>query len=318
MPKVSVIIPVHNTKEYLITCFESVLKQTLKDIEIIVIDDGSVDGSLEIIQQYVKKDKRFILIKSTVHQGPGLARNKGIKVARGEFISFVDSDDFIEENMLKSMYDIAKAEDSDIVMCRYQRIEENGIIGDSSRIMHEKSYDEFLSSILALKYPSICWDKLYKKVIFIEHDCFFPDGYYEDIAFCFKAFFWAKKISYTEEIFYNWRKRHGSITRSVDSKHISDIFKVFDITYNFLREQNCYKQYENEFINRCVGYYITLFKRLKEFHKFNESESIEQLLTILRYKKDTSTYFSDKNMQLLKIYNEQLYLIYTEYNSSKN
>lgn len=318
MPKVSVIIPVHNTKEYLITCFDSIINQTFNDIEIIVINDGSEDGSLEIIQEYLKKDKRFILINSIVHQGPGLARNKGIKIARGEFISFVDSDDFIEENMLKSMYAKAIKEDSDVVMCRYQRVEEDLSISTPSRILNEKNHDEFMSSVLALKYPSICWDKLYRRVLFTEHDCFFPDGYYEDIAFCFKTLYWAKKISYTEEIFYNWRKRHGSITRSVDSKHIHDIFKVFDITYNFLREQNCYKQYENEFINRCIGYYVTLFKRLKEFHKFNESESIDQLLTILRDKKDTSVYFSDKNIQLLKIYNEQLYVIYTEYNSSIN
>ena len=118
-PKVSVIIPVYNVEEYLRECLDSVVNQTLKEIEIICVDDGSTDNSLEILKEYAKKDSRITVItQQNLHAG--VARNAGLAVARGEYLSFLDSDDFFELNMLEETYEVAKTENSDLTFYQYK------------------------------------------------------------------------------------------------------------------------------------------------------------------------------------------------------
>ena len=132
IPKVSVIIPVYNVQNYLRPCLDSVLKQTLKEIEIICVDDGSTDGSLEILKQYAAKDNRITVLKQkNLHAG--VARNAGLAVARGEYLSFLDSDDFFELNMLEESYRLIRKKQADILFYQYknfnqetQQIEKTG------------------------------------------------------------------------------------------------------------------------------------------------------------------------------------------------
>src|SRR5574344_661413 len=114
--KVSIIIPVYNTEEYLDECLQSLINQTLKDIEIICIDDGSTDCSAEILHEYSLKDSRIKVLKQR-NYGQSAARNKGLMFANGEYISFLDSDDFISEDMLEKLYCKAKEQNTDITMC---------------------------------------------------------------------------------------------------------------------------------------------------------------------------------------------------------
>ena len=115
-PKVSVIIPVYNVEKYLRECLDSVVNQTLREIEIICVDDGSTDSSLDILKEYASKDNRITVIgQQNLHAG--VARNAGLAVARGEYLSFLDSDDFFELNMLAEMYNTAKKDGSDTVIC---------------------------------------------------------------------------------------------------------------------------------------------------------------------------------------------------------
>ena len=127
--KISVIIPVFNSEKYLKKCLDTVLLQTLSDIEIICIDDGSTDSSLQILQQYSRKDHRFKIIFQS-HEGAGSARNKGLAIAQGEYLSFLDSDDFFEPDMLEQMYNCSKKYNTDIVVCK-SRIFDNGCFGKS-------------------------------------------------------------------------------------------------------------------------------------------------------------------------------------------
>ena len=118
MYKISVIIPVFNSSLYLDHCLSTVVNQTLKDIEIILIDDGSTDDSLNVIKNYAKKYNN-IKYTSKENEGQAIARNIGIQMSSGEFITFIDSDDYIELNMLEKLYNIAKSDNSDIVLCDY-------------------------------------------------------------------------------------------------------------------------------------------------------------------------------------------------------
>ena len=120
MSKVSVIIPVYNVEKYLRECLNSVVNQTLKDIEIICVNDGSTDNSLAILQEYAKNDKRIVLINQE-NKNAGAARNTGLAHATGEYLSFLDSDDFFELNMLEEMYNSAKENSLDIVICDYDK-----------------------------------------------------------------------------------------------------------------------------------------------------------------------------------------------------
>ena len=114
MIKISVIVPVYNVENYLIQCLDSIINQTLKDIEIICVDDCSPDNSIEILEEYKNKDNRISIIRHSNNQGLGPARNTGLKHANGEYISFVDSDDYIDKNFLFYLYSTAKKYDSDV------------------------------------------------------------------------------------------------------------------------------------------------------------------------------------------------------------
>ena len=124
MPKVSIIIPFNNVENYIEQCLDSVLSQTLEDIEVILVNDASVDKSRTIVQKYQKKDKRIKVIDIKERKGQGFARNRAIEIASGEYIGFVDSDDFIEPEMFEELYKKAKADDTDITMCQVREYDD--------------------------------------------------------------------------------------------------------------------------------------------------------------------------------------------------
>ena len=120
MPKVSVIIPVYNVDQYLSQCLDSVVNQTLEDIEIICVDDGSTDNSLKILMEYAEKDSRVIVLRQQ-NKGAGVARNYGMNIAKGKYFSFLDSDDFFSETLLMDSVQKAEADDADIVVYRFEK-----------------------------------------------------------------------------------------------------------------------------------------------------------------------------------------------------
>ena len=212
MCKVSIIIPVYNAEKYLEKCLNSVIKQTLKDIEIICINDGSTDGSLNILQKYSEKDKRFIIIDQK-NSGQSVARNKGLSVAKREFIGFVDSDDWIDSDMYKHLYQRMVEDHSDIAACGVQMVWEDGT---PPRILtrmgnHVLSKEEAMQAIIEeswLKQP--VWYKLYKTNLI--KDILFPVGkYHEDVFWSYQAVDRANKISVSDHIGYYYFQRSGSI-----------------------------------------------------------------------------------------------------------
>lgn len=133
MPKVSVIVPVYNVENYIRKCLDSIISQTLKDIEIILVDDGSEDNSGKICDEYAEKDSRIIVIHQK-NNGLSNARNTGLNIASGEYIGFVDSDDYIKSEMYSEMYQTAEKTDADMVLCNYS-YDTNGNITENKNFM---------------------------------------------------------------------------------------------------------------------------------------------------------------------------------------
>ena len=228
MYKVSVIVPVFNSEIYLKKCIDSILNQTLIDIEIILIDDGSTDNSLEIIRNYAK-DFKNIKYKSKENEGQAIARNLGIKLATGDFICFVDSDDYIENTMLEKLYTNALINNSDIVICDYIEEYQNKQIKKKSLFINADSLHK--SYILSVAGPC---SKIIKTDIFKQNNLkFLENNIYEDLAIIPTLALYSTKISYCEEILYHYVIRNNSTMQQTKyNKKLESIFNVMDSLYS--------------------------------------------------------------------------------------
>ena len=241
--KISVIIPVYNTGNYLKKCLDSILSQTLKEIEIIIVNDGSSDNSLDIIKKYMKKNKNIILIDKK-NGGQGSARNMGISRAAGEYISFVDSDDFIDEEMLEEMYLTAKENDSDIVICNISDYyEKSGTMRDVSlNLKKEVSIQE----AILYSVPSVV-NKIYRRELLQGNKLFFNEKiWYEDFPYSIELLVHAKKISFINKPFYHYFHRIQSTMHNQNISKNLDILKAYNELEDYLKRNSYYDMYEDE------------------------------------------------------------------------
>ena len=206
MKKVSVVVPVYNTSLYLKECIDSLVNQTLDDIEIILINDGSTDNSLSIINEYKKKYPQKIIIISQENLGISVARNAGIKVSKGKYIGFVDSDDFVKLDMFEKLYEKIENANCDIVVCDYQKytmIDNNYEYIDVTKNIKKDNIYEDPSLIFNIDFGPC--NKLYKKELF--NDIKFPiNKKYEDLNAILKVFLEAQKISVIKSPLYIYRQ----------------------------------------------------------------------------------------------------------------
>lgn len=234
MVKTSIIIPVYNTAEYLKECFASVFRQTQKEVEIIAINDGSTDNSMEVLEE-LKREHPEIIIYSQPNQGLGSARNKGIELARGEFIYFLDSDDCIEDTALETCYQYAVDNRLDIVMFDasvFGQIDCAKVVYDRTDVVTDKGKVltgvDFANTYWRKNFcPSACL--IYTSISFIKryHLRFLPDIYYEDNEFHIKIISLAERIMYIPQMLYRRRYRENSITTSYfDLRHAKDYLKL--------------------------------------------------------------------------------------------
>lgn len=239
-PLISIIVPVYNVQKFLPECLNSIISQTYTNLEIIIVDDGSSDESGRICDIYSQKDKRVKVIHKK-NGGLSDARNVGLEYAKGEFIGFVDSDDYIDENMIRELYRLCKEKRVFIASARW------GYIGDKKRFegipvpnnkVEVLTANEYFKSILISGYENkrfatfAVWNRLYHKSVL--KSLTFPVGKcYEDIIYSYNAIRRAKKIVYINKDFYNYRIRKGSITNHRDK---NDKF-INDFIYSKLQEE---------------------------------------------------------------------------------
>jgi glycosyltransferase involved in cell wall biosynthesis len=215
----SVIVPVYNVEKYLRKCLDSLVNQTMKDIEIIIVNDGSTDKSQDIIDEYVSRYPDMIRSYIKENGGLGDARNYGLERAKGEYVGFVDSDDWVSTEMFKKMYSMLQT-GYDIVMCDMVTVIDGFETGEISKSYRRKNFNE-KELILNSTNPAIACNKIYKKDLF--NIIRFPSGWYEDIATTPIILSYADNVGYLEEPLYYYRQRKNSITASIDNKTLGVI-----------------------------------------------------------------------------------------------
>lgn len=238
MTMISVIIPVYNTKQYLSDCLNSILAQTYRNLEILFVDDGSTDGSGEMLDTFAAMDERIRVI----HQENGgvcAARNRGIDEARGEYLSFIDSDDTLEPDMYEVLMGLIGEYGVQIAHCSYQRVTSGVVtpIGNSGEI-HQQSREEALRCLLRGKYfVGSCWTKLYAKELFA--DVRFPMGIRtsEDMLVNFRVFSRAERTVFADVCKYNYlTSETSSCVRTPQRKRAEDLLTV---NRQMLAENRC-------------------------------------------------------------------------------
>ena len=288
---ISVVIPVFNTECYLSTCLDSVLNQTLENIEVICIDDGSTDNSLEILKKYQKKDNRVKII-SKDNEGQGVARNIGISEAIGEYIAFVDSDDFIKKTMLEKLYNSCKNNNLDLVMCKVASFDElSNEINDSlwyyslgvfndfeKRVFSHKDTLEFTCEISVTPY-----NKLYKTSLIKKYDINFAENLiFEDEVFFYDVYLKAKKVSIVDETLYYYRiNRAESTVGKTANKDYSDIVPIFKLIIEKFKETNTWDDYKISVSNRFIHLMLWRYSQTSKKFRKNFFYSLKELLVEL-------------------------------------
>lgn len=238
--KVSIIVPVYNTEKYLRTCLDSLVNQTLKDIEIVIVNDGSIDNSESIIKEYQNKYKDMIIYKKQDNSGVAVARNTALTLASGEYVGFVDSDDFVAVDMYEKLYNSAKANDADIVVSGYffdydAKNIKNFELGNTE--LYGKSLIE--SPEMLINTTPFITNKIIKNSL-IKDNGFVFEKYriFEDLLFTYKAMLKANKINKVDECFYHYCRRTGESVTGTFSPKFEDIFKVGNELRSFYIENN--------------------------------------------------------------------------------
>ena len=269
MPKVSVIVPVYNVEKYLDKCINSLINQTLQDIEFIFVDDGSTDNSKQIIQKYTQNKTKRIKYLYKENGGLSSARNFGIPYAQGEYIAFLDSDDYIEPNMYEEMYKVAKQENSDMVECDFiweysnKKKYDCGIIYNGNKEALEKA-------------RVVAWNKLIKREIIEKEKIEFPYGLrYEDVEFFYKLLPSLKRISFVKKFFIHYVQRDNSIVNTQNSK-TKDILKVLDNVIDYYKNNNYYEEYKEQLEYTYVR--LLLCSSLKRMCKISNKEERKEAL----------------------------------------
>lgn len=269
MVKISILIPVYNAKDFLYDSIPSLLNQTFTDIELICVNDGSKDNSLEILNEFASKDSRVKVIDKE-NGGCGSARNRALEEVNGEYIYFFDPDDMIESNALELAYDMAVKNDSDLVIFKADIFDKDGISDretffNYNRTIDKKdfgnlSFDQIKRYVLKGGYAP--WSKLYKKDLIDAYDDFkFNLGLaFDDVPFHVKTMLRAKRISFINKFLYHYRVDNVNSVNSTSSNGF-DVFTIIDIVEDILIKENRFKELKKEFnifqTHHCLLYVIS-------------------------------------------------------------
>ncbi|MEJ6467881.1 glycosyltransferase family 2 protein [Fusobacterium ulcerans] len=288
MKKISVIVPVYNVEKYIEKCMRSIMEQTLEEIEIIIINDGSPDGSLDVINKLMKEDQRIQVITKK-NGGLSSARNMGIKIATGKYIQHIDGDDWVEKDFLKSVYEFAEKENLDIVVSDYcedyfdgkKKIKKGKkksekIIFDSKEYLKDFFYDDDAPAM---------WNKLFKTSLYKENNIFHPGNVSigEDLSTTPRLIYFARRIGYLKKAFYHYRQNPESITNTINGVTKCQIFKCFDLLKEFFKEQN---ESIEDLLYRNSIYHLKNFLSFKSvFNSKEYMEGYEKFLFLIRDKR---------------------------------
>ena len=285
MKKISVIIPVYNTEKYLKRCLDSIIRQNFQDIEIIIVNDSSTDNSLEIIKEYLKQDDRIILINKEKNEGLSAARNSGIKIAKGEYILHIDSDDWIEQNYFKDMYEFAEKNKADIVISDFYKDFNNGNIEYIQDQIGFKSSELFkeetIKKIFLLEGYNAVWNKLIKIKLYRENKIKHPAGIAlgEDLAVIPKLIYYSQKIVKLNKSYYHYIQNPLSITKKYNKNKIYEIYEVLKINEEFFKNKKINLPIELLKINHLTTW---IFQTNYDFNDKKYKQILNEYLDLLK------------------------------------
>jgi len=284
-PLVSIVIPVYNVQKYLSQCLDSVIKQTYKNIEVIIVDDGSTDASLSICMNYKEKNENIIVIHQN-NMGLSVARNRGISEANGEYLIFIDSDDFVSEFFVETLVETILITGVDIASTKSYI---SFVDGKEDKVYFEKEImidnhvhlynrDKFIELMMLEKICTGAQFKIYSRKIFEEN--LFPRGYFEDLAFMYKVCATQDIISVVDLNLYAYRKRNDGIIRSSNNANKkSIIIKITDEMVNF------FMNYSPSVLEAVKARsFITIFSVFVQIPKNDEELMNEMWKRILKYR----------------------------------
>lgn len=281
--KISIIMPVYNVERYLKGCLESLIAQTLREIEVIAVNDGSTDQSLMILNSYQSNYPDLIKVYTTENHGVSHARNFGMTKASGEYILFVDSDDFIEKDMCEVLYAKAVTDGNDIVICGRYNVYEREHIGE---IQRKAVKTNLLSSNFKLpenkfEFAHISpfpWDKLFKRELLTGME--FPENMrFEDLVFIFKVICKSNCIGVVERPLYNYRRTTQGGFLNTFSEQTLDIVKAFEILFEYMEQGGYFEMYHKELEYICTRHFLYRFGSI---YKRENKGNLQLKLTIIR------------------------------------
>lgn len=264
--KVSILVPIYNVEKYLSECLDSIINQTLKDIEIICINDGSTDNSLKILRDYEKKDNRIKIIDKP-NSGYGASMNIGLNIAQGEYIGVVESDDFAQNDMFETLYSMAKENDTEVAKSDwYDYWSDKKFVRKNNRISPAKAgfVTNFEQDNSLIRINPSVWSAIYKKEFLDKNNIRFletPGASYQDLSFTFKVFTLAKRVILTDKAYLYYRQ--DNINSSVKSK--TKIWCVCDEYNEIDRFMNEHPEFDNNYrtqeaILRYTGYLSSVLR----------------------------------------------------------
>ncbi|MDQ1000337.1 glycosyltransferase involved in cell wall biosynthesis [Neobacillus niacini] len=295
LPAVSIIVPIHNAEKYIHRCIDTIIEQTLENIEIILVNDGSPDNCGNIAEKYAKIDKRIKVIHQE-NSGPGMARNAGINAARGDYIGFVDPDDWIESNMYEELYNFANKYFAEICMSGYNCILPTNIKEIINSPLPNGTYNkesaiEVLFQMIGQKYSkinkptvmgSVCWS-IYKRNFIIENGIFFKKerrDFAEDLIFNIESLYYCKKLSVVDSPLYNYRINNNSLVKKYRKNKWDTLLALHEEIYHLLHNKGLISKCREQLNTNILSY--ALESIVNECRSENTNTFIEKLQTIKR------------------------------------
>ena len=255
MKLLSVIVPVYNIEEYIERCLTSIIQQDFDDMEIIVVNDGSTDGSLKIVYEIATKDQR-IKIVDKANGGSSSARNAGLRIAQGKYVLHIDGDDWIEQGYLRDVCSLAEREDLDIVVTDFF-MDWNYEYIDYKReawALPKKIFlaEEYIENFFLTSFPAV-WNKIFKRSLYTDNNIWYPEHITngEDLATTPRLIYYAKRIGRIERAYVHYVQRDNSITYSMkEKKKFEDLLKVKEFLQEFFdgKEPNCFIEWKIEIL----------------------------------------------------------------------
>lgn len=311
--KVSVIVPVYNAEKYFEKCLNSLVNQTLKDIEIIVVNDGSTDNSEKILKKFLAKYKNIVYFKKE-NSGQSDARNLGISHAKGDYLGFIDSDDYIALDMFEKLYNKAISDDFDFVSCDVDYIYPNY---DKTVDCLIKNDTDNMHSLLINIYPIVC-NKIFKRDLFANKDVRFKKGvWYEDVEFIYRIIPFLKKVGVIHESLYYYVQHEGSVIHSYNER-VYDYIANMNGLLDFYQKNGFYEIYHQEFDYAYVRYlYATFVRTATAFPKEEYVKAVNIAIKnvqehVPHYRKNKYFYKSIKGLYLLsfnKVLSRIIYIL---------